>query len=241
MLGRLLGWGALPPPNKVRLVSATRRDEKAFWKTSALGRSLAPWRQDHRLAFDIAFENTAGLPIIYNAAIDAARPGEALVFVHDDVWMTDGRWLDKLLLALARYDVVGIAGNRRRMRGQQFWAFAEPVQDVNRFDFPHLSGSVYHGADPQHASLSDFGPAPATCELLDGVLLALRGDVARRWRVRFDERFKFHFYDMDFCRTARAAGWSLGTWPIELVHQSGGGLNDQWREALRLYEAKWGR
>jgi GT2 family glycosyltransferase len=239
-LGGILGWAVLPPVRKLRVVSATRLDEKAFWKTSALGRSLAMWRQDHRLSFDIAFSNSVGLPALYNAAIDGAGAGDALVFVHDDVWLMDGRWVDKVLLALGRFDVVGVAGNRRRVRGQQFWLTAGTVGESIPFDVPHVSGAVYHGPDPQHAAVTTFGPMPAACELLDGLFLAVRADLAKRWRVRFDERFMFHFYDMDFCRSARAAGWRLGTWPIDLLHQSGGGgFKPAWREALRVYQSKW--
>jgi GT2 family glycosyltransferase len=241
MLGRMLGWGAPAALKKVRVVAATRLDEKAFWKTSALGRSLGPWRHDNRLIFDIAFSNQKGLPVIYNAAIQSASPEEALVLVHDDVWIIDGVWVEKLKQALTRFDVVGVAGNRRRVRSQEFWLYAQPVQETNQFDLAHTSGAIYHGIDPQHAELSMFGPSPAACELLDGVMLALRADVARRWRVGFDERFKFHFYDMDFCRTARAAGCSLGTWPIDLVHQSAGSLDARWKESLLVYRRKWKR
>jgi len=58
--------------------------------------------------------------------------------------------------------------------------------------------------------------------------------------VLFDPRFDFHFYDMDFCRTARKAGLRLGTWPICLTHQSGGNFaSDAWKEKCRLYREKW--
>lgn len=239
-LGTILGWATLPALRKVRVVCATRLDEKAFWKTSALGRSLAIWRQDHRLSFEIAFSNGVGLPTLYNAALDKANLDEALVFVHDDVWLMDGRWVDKVLLALGRFDVVGVSGNRRRVPGQQFWLTAGPAGESTPFDIPYVSGAVYHGTDPQHASVTVFGPTPAACELLDGLFLAMRADLARRWRVRFDERFTFHFYDMDFCRSARKAGWRLGTWPIDLVRQGGGGgFKAAWREALQVYQSKW--
>lgn len=239
MLGRAMGWGYMPSPRRLRIVAATRVDQKTFWSSTALGRSLAPWRHDHRLIIDVAFNNAAGLPSIYNGAIDRAASDEALMLVHDDVWLKDSRWLDKLMLSLTRFDVVGLAGNRRRVRGQQFWLTADPVREINSSDVPYVSGAVFHGVDPQHAVLTVFGPAPVRCELLDGLLLALRADLAQRWNVRFDERFMFHFYDMDFCRTARAAGWSLGTWPIDVVHQSDGKFTPAWYDALRVYQAKW--
>jgi GT2 family glycosyltransferase len=58
--------------------------------------------------------------------------------------------------------------------------------------------------------------------------------------VLFDEQFDFHFYDMDFCRTARRAGLSLGTWPISVTHQSSGSFgNPSWSTAHSQYWKKW--
>ena len=86
-----------------------------------------------------------------------------------------------------------------------------------------------------------FGPIVGECELLDGVLLAARASGLRQAGVRFDPRFRFHFYDLDFCRTARAAGLHLGTWPIALTHRSSGNpYSDEWNAALELYREKWG-
>jgi GT2 family glycosyltransferase len=63
---------------------------------------------------------------------------------------------------------------------------------------------------------------PAACEILDDVLLAIRKSVLMEHDLRFDMRFDFHFYDLDFCREARESGLTLGTWPIAITHQSGG-------------------
>ena len=59
--------------------------------------------------------------------------------------------------------------------------------------------------------------------------------------VRFDPRFTFHFYDMDFCRSARERGLRLGTWPICLTHQSTGAFGSEgWLKGYESYLAKWG-
>jgi hypothetical protein len=45
---------------------------------------------------------------------------------------------------------------------------------------------------------------------------------------------------MDFCRSARAKGLRLGTWPICVTHQSGGAFGSEaWREKFDKYLAKW--
>ena len=84
------------------------------------------------------------------------------------------------------------------------------------------------------------GPTPAACELLDGLFLAARRPVLRANNVLFDPAFDFHFYDLDFCRTARAKGLRLGTWPIALTHQSNPLYgNPQWSELFLQYCEKW--
>lgn len=222
----------------IEIVSATRRTEADFWSASALGISLRRLGFDRRLVPRIAFENRRGLPEIYNARIDAADAAAHLVFVHDDVWLDDFLITDRVVNGLRNFDVIGVAGNRRRVARQPAWAF---VDDTLTWDTrEHLSGAVAHGAQP-FGPVSWFGPSTVACELLDGVFLAASTAVLRKHAVRFDPRFAFHYYDMDFCRSARAAGLRLGTWPICITHQSGGAFGmPPWREVQDAYFAKWG-
>lgn len=88
--------------------------------------------------------------------------------------------------------------------------------------------------------VSSYGPAPAACRLLDGLFLAVNTERVLARGARFDERFAFHFYDLDFCLTCAASGLRLGTWPLWVVHHSGGSFDSpEWREAAKLYREKW--
>jgi len=220
----------------VKIVSATRLSELDFWNTSALGLSLR--RLDSgRYKYGLAFDNGEGLPHIYNHFILENDACEIILFVHDDVWIDDYFLLDRLVDALQVYDVVGVAGNTRRIPFQPAWGFV----DIDfTWDRDHLSGAIAEGQGPGGV-VHVGGVTPAACELLDGVFLAVRKSVLLEKRVFFDPRFDFHFYDMDFCRTARANGLRLGTWPICLTHQ-GKGLfgTPQWREKYKIYIQKWG-
>jgi GT2 family glycosyltransferase len=221
----------------IEIVSATRMSETDFWKTSALGLSLRRLKREARLVARLAFDNRRGLPEIYNARIDAADAQELLVFVHDDVWIDDTFVAERVIAGLQAYDVIGVAGNRRRLPGQPGWAFVDAKFTWD--DRQQLSGAVAHGRNP-FGAISFYGPAPADCELLDGVFLAARKSALGAAGLRFDPRFEFHFYDMDFCRSARAKGLRLGTWPICLTHQSGGGYGSEaWQQKYRSYLEKW--
>lgn len=219
----------------VVLVSATRATAAEFGAGTLLGRSLQRLQFEARLRAVVAFENRAGLPAVYNAGLAQCADDDLVVFVHDDVGFDDYHVVDRLTEALQRYDVVGIAGNRRRLPLQPGWGF---VDDRGTWDaIEQLSGTVAHGAD---AHVTRFGPAPADCELLDGLLLAARVDRLRATGVAFDPRFQFHLYDLDFCRSARAAGLRLGTWPLAVTHASAGNFSAAWRAELPKYFAKWG-
>jgi GT2 family glycosyltransferase len=211
-----------------------RRD---FPEKSALGISIQRILPDDRVATWVAFENRRGLPEVFNARIAAAK-SDAVVFVHDDVWIEDYYLLERVIEGLKAFDVIGVAGNRRRVKNQPTWAHVD--DDFTRDEPANLSGRVSHGPYPM-GPVTLFGEAPAQCELLDGVFLAARRSALLANDVLFDPKFDFHFYDMDFCRTARAKGLRLGTWPICLTHQSAGNAfgGPSWIEKRNIYREKW--
>jgi len=215
--------------------------EADFWKRSALGRSSSVWRRDSFVNFSVKFDNTEGLPAVYNRAIETLSNFDAYVFLHDDLWLSDHQLLQKIRLALRRFDVLGLAGNRRRTAKQPAWLFSHQDEGGFVWDHDFLSGGVDHGS-PGKVQPMMYGPAPVACELLDGLFLAVRSDVVRASTLKFDERFQFHFYDMDFCRAARKAGLTLGTWPIDVIHESRGGFGgEEWERQYKIYLQKWGK
>jgi len=222
----------------IRIVCGTRVSEQEFSTKTALGRSLLIHQAANPVEIRLFAENKQGLSTIYNRAIDEARDNPAiLVFVHDDVHLCDFLWSERLREGVVAFDVVGLAGNTRRVEGQPAWAFVD-----DRFTWDqacNLSGLVGHG-NSFPCSVSNFGPVPQPCKLLDGLLLAVDSERLEQTQVRFDEQFEFHFYDMDFCRSAELNGLSMGTWPLSVVHESGGAFGTPaWRESFRRYQDKY--
>ena len=217
------------------IVSASRLAARAFPSGSLLGRSLVlPAHQGYDAR--ITTSNREPLGAIYNQAIEQADPASLLVFCHDDVWLGEDSLLQPLEQALQRFDLVGVAGNRHLLPGHSTWCL-NPVS--GSFDLTNLVGAIRHGS-PQHSTLSTYGPSPAEAALLDGVFLAARAGVLQQAGVRFDPDLAFDFYDLDLCRTARAAGLRLGVWPLPLIHASAGNIsNTSWQATLALYRHKW--
>ena len=221
----------------IEIISATRLPEKEFWETSALGLSLQRLKNDKTILPRIAFENKKGLPQIYNEGIEKAGIENTLVFMHDDVWVDDFFFSQRIQDGLNQFHVIGVAGNVRHVPQQPAWAFVD--KNFTWDDKINLSGAIAHGKYP-FGALSYFGETPKACALLDGVLLAIKKKTLVDANIKFDERFDFHLYDMDFCREAIKAKLTLGTWPIALTHQSGGHFGvPSWQSAFERYLSKW--
>jgi hypothetical protein len=234
---------ALPQPapvraERIRFVVATRESRDTFVTNTAMGRSLALYRYDF-VELRLAFENTRGLPEIYNIAIEEARNDPAiLVFVHDDVHLLDYFFAERVLRSLDKFQVIGLAGNKRRVPRQPGWAF---IDDKLTWDVPeNLSGVVGHGTTFPPSNLSVFGAPGQEVKLLDGVMLIARSKTLIDHGLRFDETFDFHFYDMDFCRQAEAKHVSMGTFALPVIHESGGNFGSPgWQKGYQTYLEKW--
>lgn len=224
---------------KIRFVVATRATREVFFTNTATGRFLQLY-QFPFVELDLYDSNKEGLSTVYNRSIDKAKSNPAiLVFAHDDIHLTDFYWTDQLVNALSHFEIVGVAGNKRRVSHQPSWAF---IDSSLTWDKPeNLSGVVGHGVGFPPQNLSVFGAPCQEVKLLDGVFLACHSELLNQKSLRFDERFDFHFYDLDFCREAESKDVRMGTWCISLVHESGGKFNSTtWLDAKAKYFEKWG-
>ncbi|MEN9773900.1 MAG: hypothetical protein RL322_970 [Pseudomonadota bacterium] len=232
----------------IRFVCATRLSAAEFETGCALGRSLALYRSQFGALFQTRLfaENAEGLPTVYNRAIDESDNHPALlVFIHDDVWLTDLFWPSRFHEALTQFDLVGVAGSRRRLPGQLSWGLVRKTEgSIGWDDREYLSGCVAHGPrteTPVIQSVGHFGPARVEVKLLDGVLMLAHSQTLIQRGLRFDPRFDFHFYDLDLCRQAEQIGLRMGTWDLSLIHCSEGSFQDpRWLTAYQTYLQKWG-
>jgi len=223
---------------KTILVVATRASVDEFWTQTATGRSLTCNRPTG-LSVHLFANNKLGLPYVYNQAIRACigKPS-TLVFAHDDVHFLDFFWCNRIAEGLTQFDIVGVAGNKRRLPKQSSWAF---VNEGLTWDArENLSGVVGHGNTFPPSNLSRFGPSRQPVKLLDGLLLAVKSETLLSNGVFFDETFDFHFYDLDLCRQAELKSLSCGTWDLSVIHESGGHFGSPgWRNGYKRYLEKW--
>jgi GT2 family glycosyltransferase len=224
---------------KIRFVCATRATQEDFFARSALGRSLS-FSRFADVETRLFPNNTTGLPILYNIALrEAATDPAILVFAHDDIHICDFFWANSVVGGLKHFDILGLAGNKRRVPNQPGWLFIDA--NLTRDSAENLSGVVGHGTGFPPADVTVFGPPYQEVKLLDGLILIARSETLLSKGINFDERFDFHFYDMDFCRQAELQNLRMGTWSVSVVHESLGAFGTpSWQAAYRLYLEKWG-
>jgi tetratricopeptide (TPR) repeat protein len=151
--------------------------------------------------------------------------GDVVVFSHDDVEILIDDFGERLRAHLARCDIVGIAG-ATDVRGPA-WAQA---------GHPYLHGAVGYPAGTGFEAhvYSTLGPLVPGARVLDGVLLAMRREVAERtgWDgVAFDG---FHGYDIDFCLRAGEQGQRLAVaCDLGVLHHSRGAFDARWETYAR--------
>jgi hypothetical protein len=222
----------------ITVVSATRYSEQDFYRKAALGRSLSQTYAQLPVARRIYFGNSRALAACYNDAVaSVSRPDDILMFIHDDIHILDFYWVEKLVAGLQAFACVGLAGNKRRVPRQPNWAF---IDEKFTWDDPsNLSGIVGHGTEFP-CQLSVFGPVWQECKLLDGILIAAKRKAFGKNGLRFDEAFDFHFYDLDLCRQAEAAGLKMGTIPLGVMHESTNRCGSpEWQKNYVNYLKKW--
>ncbi len=225
--------------NPIIVVCATRLKKTEFLKKSLTGISISSLIETSPVKIRLFEDNKNGLSTCYNTAIQEFIDKDCiLVFIHDDVLITDFFWTKRVIDSLNLFNIVGVAGNRRRVSGQSSWAFIDKIRTLDHKD--NFSGAIAHGNSFPPNFLRPYGPSNMQCLLLDGVFLAAKTSDLKMHNLRFDEQFLFHFYDMDFCRNAEVCGLKMGTIPLSLIHNSGGSFNnDEWAKAYQNYIDKW--
>ena len=189
----------------------------------------------HRLFAEVAHEiivirDARSLAEGYNRALRQARHGIVLL-VHDDVTILSPDFAARLLLAISRHDLVGVAGTRKLVGGA--WHLA---------GHPHLAGQIgMPGGDGGYAvTLYEVMERETKgLQALDGLLLATHRDTALR--LGFDEASfdGWHLYDLDFSLRASQEGLDCAACnEILAVHDSQGTYDEQWRKYAQRFCAK---
>lgn len=216
--------------SKLKIVVATQaKAEEEFLKTRPIAPSLEHLYRSCHIDFNLHTNNTVGLSTLYNTHLkDPANIDKTLVFVHDDVYIEDLFFEQKLLVS--PYAITGVAGTRQFDFSQLklAWHLASKSEDY--------VGECAHCKDDK-VWTTVFGPTPSRALIIDGLLISVKvRDVVDR-EVEFDERFDWHFYDIAFCLRANDKQVTTGVVPLRVVHYGLGDsmLTPEWEKSNELF------
>jgi hypothetical protein len=204
----------------IALVSCTKHQHK---EETLLYKSVVELKDndDPYCAFDYVHfftNNTDGLSQRYNEFIENnINDYDIITFVHDDVYIDDGKIINKLESAHEQYDIVGIAGGLNpTIRQPALWHIM-----CGGFG-PNLRGFAGHYINNEQISITNFGPTPSRVAIIDGVFFSIKTKSIKESGWKFNENYTFHHYDIASCIDANRLKLKIGVWPILLYHMSPG-------------------
>lgn len=230
--------GTLQEAYETPLLKSLGCDKNACWLPSTLP-GITPiclTKENEAVHLYVRTENKLGLSTVYNNILDNLTDFYGcVIFVHDDVAINHFRFSQAINILFDQGNsVVGLAGtSSAKIQAPALWHLMGS-RDT-------LSGAVAHQFGNQ-IGMTSFGPMPQRCLMLDGLFLAVKISDAKKTGLRFDEQFKFHHYDLDFCLTANKLELKMSTAPIWVTHLSPGlsSLEDlSFQESQRLFLSKW--
>jgi ubiquinone/menaquinone biosynthesis C-methylase UbiE len=163
-------------------------------------------------------EKNEGLPVIFNRVVKKYHSRDVwLVFCHQDfVLKEDLQPIMRCKDTEAVYGPIGARSGSTKLFGRVIQTNNTPIGD----------------------SLGDDAPV----ETLDEMCLIIHSSLFRQG-LKFDERFRFHFYGADLCMQATTVGFDVLATQLNSQHKSralsGNVGSAEYLEALRMFREKW--
>jgi len=170
-----------------------------------------------------------GICEAYNLILEKfnrANDAEILVLMHDDLYILDDKWVEKLRLHFKITPSAGIAGiaGATGIRSLEWWAS------------PHTFGQLH-----ESRGFLSLGERRSEVDAVDGCFMALTPNATKT--TSFDEEAfpHFHGYDIDFCLSAKSNNIKTHVIPLEAFHATKGGYGDieAFKTANHNFIQKW--
>jgi GT2 family glycosyltransferase len=191
-----------------------------------------------KIELNLKHNNTKmGLSEYYNQCLDEySNMYDYIILCHDDVEFINIDLAFQVSKALEVYDVIGVAGSiNPQIKDKNLWHLMS-----DRKDLRGLAGHSWEQTNNEMV-VTSFGPTPSRVAIIDGVFMAINAKKISKTKTRFDEKFMFHHYDIDFSLQCNRDRLKIGVWPILLDHSSPGlrEFNKNWEESNLYFKNKW--
>ena len=221
-----------PLTERIIFVTATKGSGTNLLLTRPFGFFLEKTGWDART--EIIENNKEGLPKVYNRFLTEDYRNKFVIFIHDDVMITDLFFEEKVLFAFEKYDIIGLAGSKSCDLSSEHpaWHTMAPRED--------FVGEVAHSKDGK-VWTTVFGPTDSRALVIDSLFMGVNVNKALENGLKFDERFDFHHLDIDFSLEANRLKIKTGVFPLSVVHHGlGDSMNtDDWKKSSILFKEKY--
>jgi hypothetical protein len=221
---------------RIYLVTATKAKTEEDFKKRPIYKSLEKlyhlYTRDE-FEFEVIKDNKEGLSTVYNRYITEKYKDDIVLFVHDDVIIPDMFLVDHL--RKSPYTVTGLAGSAliNLQTDKCAWHLMSQRE--------HLRGEVRHINKDGVIWTTVFGSTIGSVVVIDGLFIAVNVEKILKTKVRFNEEFKFHHYDLAFCQECVNNNVSVGVLPIDAIHFGLGDsmLTQDWENSNKKFIEKY--
>jgi hypothetical protein len=184
--------------------------------------------------FDVRIikDNKKGLSEVYNSFLSEEYKKNIIVFMHDDIEINDLFLVEKL--NESPHVITGLAGSKSLdlSKDKIAWHLCCERQD--------MMGEVSHKKD-NFVWTSVFGPTNGRVLIIDGLFISVNVEELLKTEAKFNEKFKFHHYDIAFCLNCNKHKVKVGVLPINVVHYGLGDsmMTQEWEDSNSLFKKEY--
>lgn len=185
--------------------------------------------------------NTTPITTLYNKEIEKSQDYDYLIFMHGDVNVDLTHMIPHMLECSSKYDIMGLCGCQKMNTSHSplNWFTGSSHFPEGRY------GCVTHGEDNKGTSFFNYKKPeitdiPVSC--IDGLCIIFTKKAIQSG-IKFDEVFKFDFYDTDISFSALLKfNLKLGVIVEQSLHHFSLGksiLKDEFLQKEIIFRKKW--
>ena len=174
----------------------------------------------------------------YNQGLNELKPrlksDDVVVFLHEDITILDEFFIKKIQMYFQHKTKVGIAGvigTTKYSEHGGWWMVDRTVHGRGSIMQGHPGGAPHMMTD-RKGNFDDLVS-------VDGCILFMKSDLAKRFQFENTAIDGFHFYDSDSCFKALRMGFDVGTIDVLVQHESEGPMPESWNTNKDKFIKKW--
>lgn len=230
---------------KIRIEIPSKDNDILLRKNGSMKAEVEQLKKENIADIDILYcqYNTLTLTQFGNKAIEECKEDyDYLILMHSDVSLSLYNFVKHLVKTEGRYDIVGVAGTKKLLISYSplTWFTGShnyPNDRYGRVTHNHngiMIESFFNKADPTALDTEVV--------TIDGLLMCFNKKTMQNEKARFDERFAYDFYDLDFCLNVRInTDLKIGVIIMPTVHNSLGRsiLKEEYKIPDKMFHDKW--